>query len=211
MQVPTVTDTFFNVSSKNVATPTEGEKATQNTIYSFLPVGVSSMILIPHDSKDVVAEYYISVRMNCFMPSSYNTTVYRGADDLSPPVGAFEMGMVAAPSSVRMGRTVNNAATALTQSGAWGSWYWHPANINERYHLRWEFGKRPAICRSANGGRAILAKFTPPTVHLGDQLPELEIFSEGREYMDHILISLLIIERRRLTPGRPDTTKELFN
>jgi len=34
---------------------------------------------------------------------------------------------------------------------------------------------------------------------------------DGRELIDHILLSLLIVERKRLTPGKPETTKEIFN
>ncbi|KAF8966221.1 hypothetical protein BDZ97DRAFT_1917621 [Flammula alnicola] len=221
MQVPTEANSYFHVSSRNVATPAHGEHPPQyasqnpssNAVYSFSPVGISSMLLVPRKSpdKDTQAQYCISVRMNCFMPSSYITTIYLGADESGTPVGSFEMGMVAAASCVRIGRVINNTAIALTQSGTWGNWYWHPANINEKYHLRWEFEKRPCICRSANGSRPILARFTPPAVYLGDQLPELEVTQEGHQYLDHILISLLIIERKRLTPGRPETTKEIFN
>ncbi|KDR67609.1 hypothetical protein GALMADRAFT_231797 [Galerina marginata CBS 339.88] len=218
MQVPTDTNTYFRVSSKDVAKPSRNEhppqyaskNPTDSTLYSFSPVGTSAMAVIPH-SENPLPKYHVSVRINCFMPTSSITEIYLGGDESGQKVGAFEMGVIAAPSVVRLGNRINNTAIALTQAGTWGSWYWHPAGINEKYHLRWEYQKRPCICRSAIGTRPILAKFTPPAVHLSDELPLLEVTPEGQEYMDHILISLLLIERKRLTPGREETNKDIFN
>jgi len=58
--------------------------------------------------------------------------------------------------------------------------------------------------------RTLLAQY-----RYGDQMdlmgvPELEVTPAGQKYFDHILISLLIIERKRLTPGAA-YTKELFS
>ncbi|KJA27921.1 hypothetical protein HYPSUDRAFT_34151 [Hypholoma sublateritium FD-334 SS-4] len=219
MQVPTDSSTYFHVPSRNIAKPSSGERPPQystdsekNLVYAFVPVRASSMEVIPRNLEKEVpeAKYHVSIRMNCFMPSSYITTIHLGTDELGQKLGLFEMGMIAAPSSVRIGGVTNNTAIALTQSGIWGSWFWHPARISEKYHLRWEFDKRPCICRAAYGSKAILARFTP-AVSLEDALAELEVMPNGRELMDHILLSLLIIERKRLTPGRPETTKEIFN
>lgn len=164
------------------------------------------------------------------------------------------MGMIAAPSSVRIGGITNNTAIALTQSGIWVCLsqqteiplHWNLTrflysnraigsgippvsgrnttfdgnSINDR--VLWvqkssNFWCVPRIlilihskCRAAYGNKAILARFTP-AVYLEDALAELEVMPNGRELMDHILLSLLIIERKRLTPGRPETTKEIFN
>jgi hypothetical protein len=43
-------------------------------------------------------------------------------------------------------------------------------------------------------------------------LPELEIFPSGYQYFDDILMSALLLERQRLTPGGTmDSHKTLFN
>lgn len=52
------------------------------------------MVLIPSpNAPDTRPKYHISVRMNCFIPSSYITTIRRGATQEGAMVGDFEMGI----------------------------------------------------------------------------------------------------------------------
>ena len=51
--------------------------------------------------------------------------------------------------------------------------------------------------------------------HLGASILKhesvLEVTPEGQEYFDDLLTALMIIERKRLTPGREAVSKALFN
>lgn len=49
------------------------------------------MVLVPpSDAQDTRPPYYITVSMNCFMPLSHVTTIYRGANEYGVVVAAFE-------------------------------------------------------------------------------------------------------------------------
>ena len=49
------------------------------------------MVLVPPaDAQDTRPPYYITVTMNCFMPLSHVTTIYRGANEYGVAVAAFE-------------------------------------------------------------------------------------------------------------------------
>lgn len=48
------------------------------------------VLLPPADAQDTRPQYFISVAMNCFMPLSHVTTIYRGANEYAPRVGEFE-------------------------------------------------------------------------------------------------------------------------
>lgn len=66
----------------------------RNLVYAFVPVGASAMAVIPRNLEKEVPEatrkYHISIRMNCFMPSSYITTIHLGTDELGQKLGLFE-------------------------------------------------------------------------------------------------------------------------
>ncbi|PPQ94429.1 hypothetical protein CVT25_002520 [Psilocybe cyanescens] len=117
-----------------------------------------------------------------------------------------------------------------------GSWFWNPLGISTDYCLKWDYSIRPCTvsqsiastyhktssdhqsssvqCHSTVGDKDILAKFTSP-YGLNDTggFPLLEVTPAGQDpkLFEHILISLLIIERKRLTPDRDNNLKPLFN
>ncbi|KAF8878865.1 hypothetical protein BD779DRAFT_1174828 [Infundibulicybe gibba] len=52
--------------------------------YAFVPVSLNAMILIPPpDAPDTRPVYHISTGHNCFIPSSYITTIRRGGPSLT--------------------------------------------------------------------------------------------------------------------------------
>ena len=68
--------------------------------------------------------------------------------------------------------------------------------------------------RSIGGGldSSTVATFIP--ARRGDPpvvVPELTVTPLGQDYFDEIILSLLIIERKRLTPGKASVLKQLFN
>lgn len=65
-----------------------------NLEYIFAPVGTSGMALMPSTGSGHFQEgrckYFITVAVNCFIPQSHITTVYRGNNELGTRVGYFE-------------------------------------------------------------------------------------------------------------------------
>ncbi|KAF8202125.1 hypothetical protein BJ912DRAFT_429209 [Pholiota molesta] len=181
----------------------QAQKPTENVCYSFSPVGNNAMVLIPPaDAQDTRPQYYITVSMNCFMPLSHITTIYRGANEYGSSIAEFEMGIMAAGNRIRIGNRVQSISEFLMKEGSrtHALWQWtlprQGQNVPKR--LSWDYTRRPCVCTLSlypYTRTQILAKFTP---HIGD-------------FFDHILISLLIIERKRLTPGKDAVLKQLFN
>lgn len=61
----------------------------------------------------------------------------------------------------------------------------------------------------------MLATFKPARHGVPDipdvPVPELTVTPLGQCFFDDLLISLLVIERKRLTPGKAQVLKQLFN
>ena len=60
----------------------------------------------------------------------------------------------------------------------------------------------------------MLATFTPARQIKPGQPPvlaQLSVTPKGQDFFDHLLLAILIIERKRLTPGKGKTLKQLFN
>jgi len=72
-------------------------------------------------------------------------------------------------------------------------------------------------CRSKGYGKPVLAIYTPSrSMTVGNESDEklstLEVTPAGKRNLDHLLLSLLAIERRALTPGKNgDAIVELFS
>lgn len=72
-------------------------------------------------------------------------------------------------------------------------------------------------CRSKGYGKSVLAIYTPSrSMTVGNESDEklstLEVTPAGKRNLDHVLLSLLAIERRVLTPGKNgDVIVELFS
>jgi hypothetical protein len=76
--------------------PPEYRTVTHPTVpvtYTFSPLGSDAMLLIPPPTApDPRPKYRISVRINCFTPTSHITTIRRGDSEDGELVGDFEIG-----------------------------------------------------------------------------------------------------------------------
>ncbi|KAF9008103.1 hypothetical protein BDZ89DRAFT_1079194 [Hymenopellis radicata] len=169
-------------------------------VYSFSPVSPTSMLLLPPRSAlDSRPRYRISVSTNCFTPSSYITTVTRGASDYGELVGEFEMGITsrAKSATIRVARKESYISDVLDESksvvrcvlwkGHTGNLFWSNSTMARRFVQR-----------------DLLAEFCAPTGLRNPEeddapLVQLKIYPEGHEMMDDILLSALVMERRRTT------------
>jgi len=187
---------------------------TKPVRYTFSPLTFNSMALVPpEDCQDPRPPYHISVAMNCFLPSSFVTTISRGATEHGELVGDFEMGGTQEGKVFIHDREVPiKDLLGLLGKRQSGYWTW---NRNRQLELSWDFGEfgqvdNPAICRSMDREPRLLAKFypAPKRTRRRESVPELEVFPDGFAHFDDLLMSLLIIERKRLSDG--GTKKQFF-
>ncbi|KAF5327659.1 hypothetical protein D9619_004860 [Psilocybe cf. subviscida] len=203
----------------------QAQRPREKVTYTFSPLGSNSMVLLPPaDAQDTRPQYFISVAMNCFMPLSHITTIHRGANEYAPRVGEFEMGIMnAASSRVQMGnRPSVPISTALVKNGPRESanWKWQPRFAKVK-NMSWDYGKEPYQCRAQVPGSLAIQTIATFTSHMRlvmrvdtfDNSSKLEVFPSGQQYFDEIILSLLIVERRRLTPKTKNDhdLKYLFN
>lgn len=96
------------------------------------------------------------------------------------------------------------------------SWIWSPNGraANRRAVLVWSAATNPYTCRLTAPGSTIIAKFYPVVAMRKRNEPaplaQLEVFPSGQKHFDDILLSLLVVERKRLTPSSGDF-KHLFS
>ncbi|KAF8966220.1 hypothetical protein BDZ97DRAFT_696992 [Flammula alnicola] len=197
------------------------QRPTAPVKYNFSSISYSSMIVAPNsEAEDSPPKYHISISMNCFMPLNHITTIRRGGSGYGELVAQFEMGIAGSPSTVTIeGKEllIGSLLSKRLGSRQSGLWFWIPPDSKKR--LLWDYRQTPFICRSllkiGSGAEAsTLATFTPARqVPAGGPpvLAELTVTPLGQDFFDDLLLSLLIIERRRLTPGKDRVLKQLFN
>ncbi|KDR67610.1 hypothetical protein GALMADRAFT_1068799 [Galerina marginata CBS 339.88] len=187
--------------------------AGQNTRYAF-SMGSNLMALTPTvDVEDAHPPYYITVQMNYFMPLSFITSIYRFPNE---KVGDFEMGIMTVPGTVQLGTHREAISNVLSKSGSRnsGSYFWNPLAVGLKYCLKWDYDKRPCVCRSTakNNEGTVLALFTSPFgLDSNSKVAMIEVTPAGQEVFDHVVMSLLIVERKRLTPDKESGLKPFFN
>ncbi|THH14832.1 hypothetical protein EW146_g5557 [Bondarzewia mesenterica] len=161
---------------------------TEPTTYTFSPYSFNSMLLLPPaTAADTRPQYYIAVHMNCFVPTSFITIIRRGASDNGQYVGEFEMGVSERRDTVSIGQQKKWIDRVLTRQGS--------VNCYK--------GERPSTSQDT-----LLAKFTPPDYiepgqprTASDRLGRLQVMPAGQQLFDMILLTMLILERKRLTPS----------
>ncbi|KAF5312016.1 hypothetical protein D9619_003840 [Psilocybe cf. subviscida] len=207
---------------------TQAQRPNKNVKYSFSPIGPNAMMLLPPpDAQDTRPQYYVAVSLNCFMPLSHITTVYRGANEYSPRVCEFEMGIISVANSRLQMATgapvaIDSLLTKIQGPRQNARWNWKPQSVKIS-NLIWDCTLVPFTCKVRLVHQAtpqLVAQFTshirPINAYYGKTPPsvsELEVLPAGQPFFDDILISLLIIERKRLTPKTKSEShlKALFN
>ncbi|PBK80512.1 hypothetical protein ARMGADRAFT_1020888 [Armillaria gallica] len=180
----------------------------ERVTYSFLPHSLNTMVLVPLDLRP---RYHISTGSNCFIPSSYITTIRRGGTEHDELVADFEMGDSKLPESVyiRGGEYHIKDAIKICKSAHLGrniSWKDRQAFYNNHQewtlgsqNIEWDLSESTKVCtsssRTSRAPKVLYAKFMP---RKGRDLAQLEVMPEGQELFDDILISALILERTRL-------------
>ncbi|KAI0788683.1 hypothetical protein C8Q75DRAFT_807882 [Abortiporus biennis] len=189
---------------------------SEPSIYVFQSTGFNTLALAPSNSLHQPL-YHITVNMNCFMPTSYITTVRRYGSE-GEVVGEFEMGFSADKPTVtykgryyRMEDILFNFRKAV-DSKLKDRLRWERDNV----HLQWDgTGEVGSRCfDNDDKAKKTLARIVPPTEQsfLSGQpkITQLEIHPAGIHLIDDIVFSSLIVERRRLTPRSKESDKATF-
>ncbi|KAL4247569.1 hypothetical protein ABKN59_007741 [Abortiporus biennis] len=194
-------------------TPAEEYKrsvARGSITYTFMQQSFNAMVLIYQPAS--VPVYHISTHLNIFIPSSHITVVHRGDSEAGDLVGQFEMGVSVKKSTVTIdGREKLTDSVLFKGKGRSDRmWQWRWYN-DDNMHLSWSFDSQVKQCYLKHKGPGtqeppLLASYTPPPLTpRADGKPAplatMKIYPEGQALFDQILISALIIERKRLTPS----------
>ncbi|KAF8998487.1 hypothetical protein BDQ17DRAFT_1361852 [Cyathus striatus] len=181
---------------------------TTSIRYSFTSPSSNSMDLIQPSSAGMNPRsiYRVSVSMNCFMPSSYITTLRKIENETEKYVGEFEMGVSNYGNSVKLGERLSSIKNKLIRPSAMNmnTYIWKDDRGQPLY--LWEFLTRTkAICRMRFNRNIILGTFwgsPDPTDPFSTEVPNsmFEVTPSGHEHFDELMLSLLVVERARLTP-----------
>ncbi|CAA7268328.1 unnamed protein product [Cyclocybe aegerita] len=196
------------------------------------PISNSLTLVPPPDMPDTVPRFHIAVTSNVFNPLSHITTVYRGETQFGQWVGSFEMGISSFLSRVRMHKQDVPIIKVLQKRGSRTSavWTWKPLSSRVNGGVPWKWHYRAihggGVCRSTDADETLLATFipSPTTAHSyspavvqvnarGEEtpLPALQITLAGQTFFEDILISLLVIERKRMLDLADQHAKVIFN
>jgi hypothetical protein len=193
------------------------------TTFTFSPHGFNAMLLIPPaDAADTRPVLHVSVALNCFNPFSYITTVRRGGTEHGEWVGEFEMGISATSGTVTFGDKTKKATVVLQKNGSRhsSSGTWTYAFSPQTPTLTWRWVGNTINCYMTPRNtykETQIASFTgTPILNVrpsGERVPAptLKLWPAGyeRKMIGHVVVSALMIERRRMCPATNDT-KHLF-
>ncbi|KAJ7105745.1 hypothetical protein C8R43DRAFT_1046167 [Mycena crocata] len=182
--------------------------------YTFSPQGFNTTLLLPpSDLPETRPQYHISVVINVMNPFSFITTIHRGASESGPYVAQFEMGISTNPSTVCMEDCQKKIKDAI-RSEHRSRWVWHFRD-DPSQHIRWELNNLSTglfNCFFASDSypastQLKIAQFKGvPLEQKGTARTApsmLRIYPAGQALFDDILVSAMILERRRLRPPRP--------
>jgi len=195
----------------------ETRRPNTHITYTFFPqtIPANSMIMKPPSYvKNPHPSYYISVNMNCFTPSSYITAIRRDGWECEV-VGDFEMGISALrkPNTVCFRgyeRPLNEMLQSSSKIFRGASYLWNRHSKESPLELYWEeAGTSTLLCFFGTEKRTtnLVAKFMPAGFLARRQernksdLTRLLVFPQGHDFLDDIVISVLIIERMRTSPS----------
>ncbi|KAF9486305.1 hypothetical protein BDN70DRAFT_869784 [Pholiota conissans] len=232
------TSSVSNMSSLGKPPPRYLEEHPKTQItYDFVPQSnpPNSMIMCPPNYlRSHYPSYHISVTMNVFTPFSYITTVRRDNSN-GEVVGEFEMGI----SGLRRPHTIClrgyecpidemlEVNTKMFRGGTTYLWRskkdesipksdvdfcWEEASFATTSALQCFLGRDKTVVN-------LLAKFMPSTLPRRPGRPvsltRMDVTPKGHDFLDEIVMSVLIVERMRTSPSAlkdlpTSMLKELF-
>jgi len=184
---------------------------SDTAVYYFRSCGHNSMILYSFENRPC---YHIEVTMNCFMPSSYLTIIRRGSQQ-GEVIASFEMGMTTEKATLSFGAAnywlkdvFQNFRTAI-RSNAKGRWIWK----RDGYELEWSSPNDPESKAHlvSDSKKRTIAKIIPPSKPGQPRDTLLEVHFSVQHLLDDIVVSSIIVERKRQSPVNGTQNETLFN
>ncbi|KAH7920767.1 hypothetical protein BV22DRAFT_1020639 [Leucogyrophana mollusca] len=174
--------------------------------YTFTGWASDSMLLMPPSTATNLSPIYrISVRLslNPFAPLSYVTTLQRGGSTQGEVVGSFEISLNQKSAILTLGDSTTRLKNVLWSTDpSHKLWRWSCGGTDLRWDCRsmLEDGSPMCICYDGDPNSSNqLASFVPPPIDASPPLPAavLTVFPDGHPHFDHILLSALVVERKR--------------
>jgi len=163
------------------------------------------MLLLPPPSVSEGASYKISISLdlNPLLPVSFVTKVEMvlSADDTNGVfVGEFEISLHQTRAVLTMAGDPPARLSNVLFNSSRGHWLWTYGDIKLRWdcRTRLEDGSPMCICYGLDQLSIQLATFVPPAMLAPPPLPSaiLTVFPDGHEFFEHILISILVVQRK---------------
>ncbi|TRM57439.1 hypothetical protein BD626DRAFT_514764 [Schizophyllum amplum] len=150
--------------------------------------------------------YQITVMINLdpMLPLSYVTRVFRCGPHEGVgggPVGSFEISMNQKRRILTFGDVCTRLESVLSSPGP-GRWQWSLQSVTLRWDCKNRLDDGSPLCYCHGSGRSNhdvqLASFVPPPSLESPPLPlaTLTVFPDGHQYMDHIIVSALVVVRQ---------------
>ncbi|KAI0095036.1 hypothetical protein BDY19DRAFT_62284 [Irpex rosettiformis] len=178
----------------------------------------------PGDMDNQTPLYSIHVAPSCFQPMSFVTTIKRGGTNSKQLVARFELGISRDPPTLFMDnrpyqlQDVFHEFRKVKSKLKQDRWRW----VRGQCKLQWFYSSDyEAICHyELDPDRTPLAKLLsaagayapgglPPSA--GPPTTKLMVMTPNQALLDEIVVSALLVERKRLTPVDGNQNKDLFN
>lgn len=192
-------------------TPSVASRSRESHTFKFEPTGFNTMKLIPafNYEDQSIPRYHVSVAMNCFNPSSFITTITRGETGYGDFVAEFEMGISTDKATLSFHEQFFELEDVFSNFRKVGS------KLGDRYdwkrayiELHWDptTSEPGTVCyRKGDHDKKWMARIIPSQLQqrtAGNPRPRttLEVKGGGMDILDDLVVSALLVERRRLSP-----------
>ncbi|KAJ1307382.1 hypothetical protein OPQ81_001487 [Rhizoctonia solani] len=172
----------------------------EDVTYTFIRVSPSAMVL----RSEVTGEgiYHISHAVDLWNPFVWITTVRRGSQEDGEVVAEFEMGLARRRARLALRGHDDMLINVVKKAALWGSLNFQ---FRKKRPLTWTMQKNSTIECHLTAPKASLAVFAPTIFATNsDSTGSLTVTPGGhnREVFDHIITSLLLVERLRQLPDK---------
>ncbi|QRV75227.1 hypothetical protein RhiJN_03242 [Ceratobasidium sp. AG-Ba] len=171
----------------------------EDVVYTFVRASPTSMIVRSEVTGEAV--YHVSHALDLWNPFVWVTTVRRGDED-GEVVSEFEMGLARRRARLALRGQDDMLVNVVKKAALWGSLNFQ---FRKKRALTWTMQKNSTIQCSMPSPQTSLAVFAPTIFATNSESTgtlTVTPFGHSREVFDHIITSLLLIERLRQLPDK---------
>ncbi|KAG8750464.1 hypothetical protein FRC12_012868 [Ceratobasidium sp. 428] len=167
--------------------------------YTFVRTSATAMVLKSEVTGEAV--YHISHALDLWNPFVWVTTVRRGDED-GEIVSEFEMGLARRRARLALRGQDDMLVNVVKKAALWGSLNFQ---FRKKRALSWSMQKNSTIQCHLTSPHTSLAVFAPTIFATNSESTgtlTVTPFGHSREVFDHVVTSLLLIERLRQLPDK---------